>query len=241
MKPFTQTPLLAMLPVHNEARRYLKTVLDRLNQYVDGIVVVDDASTDETPELCRNHPGVIRYFQLKEPLFNSDEAALRRILWEKTVELNPGWVMAIDADEIMGSAIKDQISVLTGQNRSDLFCFTTYHFWANLSCYRVDGLWDPALSKTPCLYRFQKDLTYHWPNRKLHCGRFPMECYQRPGSVSKVPLFHLGYVTKTDLFNKSERYLALDPEGKFCPIAHYRSITETPRLKQWNGERLVIK
>lgn len=228
-----------MLPVHNEARRYLKTVLDRLSEYVDGIVIADDASTDETPELCRNHPGVLRYRRLPEPLFNSDESALRRLLWEMTMELDPGWVMAIDADEIMGTGIKREISVLTGQNRFDFFFFTTYHFWGNLSSYRVDGLWDPALSKTPCLYRFRKDLAYHWPHRKLHCGRFPIECYQRPGSVSKIPLLHLGYVRDSDQLNKSRRYLDMDPEGRFCPVSHYRSITAPPRLKQWTGERLA--
>lgn len=238
MKQFTENPLLAMMPVHNEASRYLKTVLDRLSEYVDGIVVIDDASTDETPDICRDHPGVLRYHRLAEPLFNSDEAALRRMLWDLTVELEPGWIMAIDADEIMGSEIKDEIFFLTGQSRFDFFFFTTYHFWSGLSYYRVDGLWDPALSKTPCLYRFQKGLTYNWPNRKLHCGRFPMECYQRPGSVSKIPLLHLGYAKESDQLNKSRRYLALDPEGGFCPITHYRSITSSPSLKKWTGERL---
>ncbi len=239
MKPFTERPLLAMLPVHNEAHRYLKFVLDRLSEYVDGIVVLDDASTDETPEICQNHNCVIGYHRLKEPLFISNEAALRHLLWEKTVELNPVWVMAIDADEFFESGIKQEISNITRQSQLDLFFFTTYHFWGNLSYYRVDGLWGPLFSKTPCLYRFRKDINYHWPNRKLHCGRFPLECYQSPGSISKIPLLHLGYVKEEDHLHKFQRYLSLDPEGKFCPITHYRSITNPPHLKKWTGERLA--
>ena len=239
MKPCTARPLLAMLPVHNEAGRYLKTVLNRLNKFVDGIVILDDASTDETPELCRDHSGVVRYHRLKEPLFSTDEAALRRMLWEMTAELNPGWIMAIDADEVFESGINQEICLLTGVNRFDLVFFTMYHFWGDLTNYRVDGLWDPALSKTPCLYRFQKDRAYHWPNRKLHCGRFPIECYQRPVLVSKIGLLHLGYVRHEEQINKFQRYLALDPHGQFCPVDHYNSIIAPPRLKRWTGERLT--
>lgn len=233
-----ERPLLAMVPVHNEARRYLATVLNRLSEFVDGIVILDDASTDETPELCRNHSGVIRYHRLTEPLFGSDEAALRRMLWDMTVELEPGWIIALDADEVFESGINPEIRLLTRSNRFDLFFFTIYHFWGNLTDYRVDGLWDPAFSKTPCLYRFQKNIEYHWPNRKLHCGRFPFECYHQPGSLSKFRLLHLGYARKEEQLDKFQRYLTLDPQGQFCPVTHYRSIIAPPRLKQWTGERL---
>lgn len=239
MKPYTERPLLAMLPVHNEAGRYLKTVLKQLSSLVDGIVILDDASTDETPEICRNHSGVIRYHRLKEPLFRTDEAALRRKLWEMTVEFDPGWIIAIDADEVFESGIEREIGLLTGEKRFDLIFFTMYHFWGDLTQYRVDGLWDPALSKTPCLFRFQKNLAYHWPDRKLHCGRFPLECYERPVGVSKLGLLHLGYVRPEEQLHKFQRYLALDPNGQLCPVDHYQSIIAPPRLKQWTGERLA--
>lgn len=239
MKPFTERPLLAMLPVHNEAQRYLKAVLNRLSEFVDGIVILDDASTDETPIICRNHSCVTRYRRLKEPLFGSNEAALRCLLWEMTVELEPGWIIAVDADEIFESGIKQELPILTGQKQFGFFFFSVYHFWGNFTDYRVDGLWDPVLSKTPCLYRFEKDISYHWPNRKLHCGRFPIECYHRPGTVSKIRLLHLGYANKDEHFGKFQRYLSLDPEGRFCPVTHYQSIIASPRLKQWTGERLA--
>ena len=61
--------LLAMLVVRNEADRFLQPVLDRLSILVDGIVILDDASTDHTPALCRAHPRVVRFERLSAPLF----------------------------------------------------------------------------------------------------------------------------------------------------------------------------
>lgn len=238
MKPSTAGLLLAMLPVRNEARRYLEPVLNRLAKHVDGIVILDDASTDETPDICRSNPRVIEYRRLPEPLFNTNEAELRRILWEMTVRHNPAWICALDADEVFESGIGAELPRLTGRDRYDLIYFPVYHFWGSLSYYRVDGLWDPVLMKTPCLCRYRKNNNYHWPDRKLHCGRFPLECYRSPGLVSKIRLLHLGYVNQAEHQAKLQRYLALDPEGKYCPIAHYRSIMAVPQLKPWTGERM---
>ena len=92
--------LLAMLVVRNEADRFLQPVLDRLSILVDGIVILDDASTDHTPALCRAHPRVVRFERLSAPLFFHDEAKLREKLWHLTVEPQPGLILAIDADEI---------------------------------------------------------------------------------------------------------------------------------------------
>lgn len=233
-KPF----LLAMLPVRNEADRYLKTALTHLSEYVDGIVILDDASTDETPRICQNFSKVISFHRLDESLFGKDESILRRILWEMTVDLDPDWILALDADEIFESSIKNELLSLTRQNKNDLVYFPIYHFWGSLTHYRTDGLWNPLFSKIACLYRYLKNKNYHWPDRKLHCGRFPIEAYVQPATLATIRILHLGYARKAEHQSKYNRYLAIDPGGRFCPMAHYQSILESPQLKQWTGEKL---
>lgn len=225
-----------MLPVKNEAGRYLPVVLNHLATYVDGIVVLDDGSTDQTPQLCQNHPKVVRFRRLEESLFPKDEAALRQMLWEMTVELEPAWVLALDADEIFEAKIRRELPLLTRQEQYGLIHFPVYHFWGGFTHYRIDGLWNPLVSRTACLYHYQKGLNYHWPVRNLHCGRLPMEAHQSRSFLAPVNLLHLGYAKKQDHLQKYRRYLSLDPEGKYCPLAHYQSILEPhPRLRKWNG------
>jgi glycosyltransferase involved in cell wall biosynthesis len=49
--------LLTAIPVHNE-EQYLQSVLTEVLQYADDVLVVDDGSTDRTPELLRSFPTV---------------------------------------------------------------------------------------------------------------------------------------------------------------------------------------
>jgi dolichol-phosphate mannosyltransferase len=49
--------LLTAIPVHNE-EKYLEGVLQEVARYADHVLVVDDGSTDRTPELLRRFPRV---------------------------------------------------------------------------------------------------------------------------------------------------------------------------------------
>ncbi|HBR28642.1 MAG TPA: glycosyl transferase [Firmicutes bacterium] len=236
---FNKRSLLAMMAVRNEAERYLKPVLDRLSTYVDGIVILDDASTDGTPDLCRAHPKVIRFERLTTPLFVQNEAALRRKLWDLTVEAAPTWVLALDADEVLETRAVAELPHLLAQTRCDLITFPVYHFWGDLRHYRVDHWWHPSRGRTACLHRYQPNRSYHWPSRALHSGRFPQEAYLTPRLSSSVRLLHFGYADRTTHRAKYQRYLTLDPQGNYCPLVHYRSILDShPQLKSWVGENM---
>ena len=49
--------LLTAIPVHNE-EKYLEDVLREVARYAENILVVDDGSTDQTPELLRRFAAV---------------------------------------------------------------------------------------------------------------------------------------------------------------------------------------
>jgi len=53
--------LTLSMVVHNEADRYLRRALEAHRAYIDEAVIIDDGSTDESVELCREvhswHPA----------------------------------------------------------------------------------------------------------------------------------------------------------------------------------------
>jgi len=52
--------IVCQMRIKNE-ERWLKEVLDSIARVAHGIVILDDGSTDRTPEICRAHPAVIDY------------------------------------------------------------------------------------------------------------------------------------------------------------------------------------
>lgn len=228
--------LTAMLPVRNEAGRYLEQVLRELSEYVDHIVVLDDASTDATPDICHSFPKAIVH-RNKAPEFVENESRFRARLWELTVETDPDWILAIDADEVFEERMKDEIDVLIEQDEYDAVEFRLFDFWNGTSHVRVDGGWNPWPKRVRMLVRYDPDRTYTWPDRRLHCGRIPLEL-RGPLIVyqSDLRVMHFGWARPEDVRRKYDRYRAIE-ETK-----HLQSVLDAPdkiKLEPWiPGKRL---
>jgi ubiquinone/menaquinone biosynthesis C-methylase UbiE len=59
--------VIGMLRIKNE-EEFIEQTLLMAAKVADGFVILDDGSTDRTPELCRSHPKVIRYEYQNEPV-----------------------------------------------------------------------------------------------------------------------------------------------------------------------------
>lgn len=86
--------------VRNE-EEIIKETLDHISEIVDGIVVYDDCSTDNTVEICEAHAAVLSVVQGEEwnpnryqAEYQTREAALRQAR-----TYNPEWILCFDADE----------------------------------------------------------------------------------------------------------------------------------------------
>ena len=90
---------LGICPVRNE-EEIIQDTLDHVAPNVDGIVIYDDCSTDNTAEICREHDAVIAVVEGKT--WSPGVAAVRDIrqaALTKALEFNPEWIFCFDADE----------------------------------------------------------------------------------------------------------------------------------------------
>jgi dolichol-phosphate mannosyltransferase len=85
--------LLTAIPVHNE-EKHLEPVLRQVEQYAGAILVIDDGSTDHTPELLRKFPAiqVIRHNR------NRGYGAALRSAFEYTVREGYDGLVTLDCD-----------------------------------------------------------------------------------------------------------------------------------------------
>lgn len=217
---------LSML-VRNEANNILDSVLNHAKQYVDNVVILDDNSTDNTVQICKEAlkdiPLLIE--SNKESKFNN-EITIRKQLWEMTINTNPDWILCLDADEIFEDSIIHYIQSLINQASFDYYSFRLYDFW-NYTHYREDIYWCAHKYYRPFLVRYQENFPYVWQETPQHCGRFPYNIDILNGCNCNIRLKHFGWANEKLRRKKLDRYMELDPEGKYGNINQYRSILDS--------------
>ncbi|MGE5583957.1 MAG: glycosyltransferase family 2 protein [Bacillota bacterium] len=224
---------LSML-VRNEAGRYLRQVLEHAAQYIDNAVVLDDASEDETVEVCRQALGGIpvTIVSNSKPGFHN-EVALRKRQWDLVVSTNPDWILVLDADEMLEDRAKFVIRDLINQPFYDHYSFRLYDFW-DPTHYRDDPYWRAHKTYRVFLVRYQPRFKYTWRETALHCGRLPNNIGLLPGRTSDLRVKHFGWASPADREAKYQRYRALDPSAKYGIRQQYESILDrNPNLVEW--------
>lgn len=210
--------------VRNEQGRWLEKVLDQMKSICNDIVTLDDGSTDDTPEICKNY-GEVWYSD--RSYWGTDELRQRKFLWELATHgaREGDWILCLDADETFANpeVVKPYILQADKYDCNGLG-FPLYDMWS-LTHYRDDYLWNAHERMWVMCVRYE-DKEYFWHNQPLHCGRFPMNAGCRIAS-SPVRIQHWGWSRPEDRRIKYERYLKADPQGKNGSLAQYLSIMDS--------------
>lgn len=223
---------LAML-VRNEAQRYLKEVLEQGKEYADRVAILDDASDDDTAELCKGILGKkLTLVSNDQPCFHN-EIVLRKQLWDLALSTKPDWIMILDADEIFETCAPGELRQLAENKDAYYYSFRLYDMW-NETHFREDSYWSAHRIYRPFMVRYVPGFNYRWQETPLHCGRFPLNITDFKGLDSQLRIKHLGWVKSEDRLKKYYRYKELDPRGLYGISEQYESILDPlPRLVPW--------
>lgn len=224
---------MAML-VRNEADRYLEKVLNHVVRYADQVVVLDDASTDNTVEVCKRCLANIPHsIAVNTEAGFHNEVELRKQLWNMAAATKPDWIMILDADEMFEDGIVQIMPHLLSNPNADIYLFRLYDMW-NETHYREDNYWQAHKYYRPFLVRFQANYEYKWQETPQHCGRLPINI----GSLRVVPcqmrIKHWGWARSSDRLDKYYRYKKHDPDAVYGIREQYQSILDPkPNLIRW--------
>jgi len=224
---------LAML-VRNEADRYLEQILGQAVQYVDQVVILDDASEDNTVELCQKClSGLPHHVSInRQPGFHN-EISLRKQLWEMAIATDPDWILILDADEMLDVPAMHELRALIANPEVDVYTFRLYDMWTE-DKYREDTYWQAHRCFRPFLVRYKQGFSYVWHEAAQHCGRFPVNIAKLNVAKSTLRVKHLGWVRPEDRLNKYYRYRRLDPDGQYGIKEQYDTILDPkPKLVPW--------
>jgi len=131
--------VIAVMPVRDEEWILERSLAD-LSTYIDEIVMVDDGSTDRTPEIIRSFPKVTAIHTNPpgtRPFGNGCEANNRNKLLDMARARNAEIILQIDSDEIFSDSIKVELPKIIALKSSTKFQIV--HLYGDMDHFRVDG------------------------------------------------------------------------------------------------------
>ncbi len=234
--------LIGVLMVRNEAApdRYLRRVLENMQTCCDGILVLDDDSSDETPSLCAPFAEYM-FYRRGTPHAWGSEAPARAELWRMAVaSCEPDdWLCFWDADMLLSRDPRP----LMATTALNTWYWPLYDLWDSEATYRADGHWQAHKAPRAWMvqpHRVMEGWTPTWNHRGLHCGHLP-ENWASWGAVAPSDYFwrHLSYVKPDHRAHKYRQYLGQRDQLTAGERAHAESIADGLDPRQLSEVRPV--
>jgi glycosyltransferase involved in cell wall biosynthesis len=198
--------IVGMLRVRNEAR-WIERCLNSILPICEKVFVMDDHSTDETLSICQSIQKVEAFESQFEGL---NEARDKNHLLHIAELEKPGWIIAIDGDEVLSPG---SLPALRAAMTNGVHCLSLriLYLWDREDQMRVDGVYGDFHRESvfrPNGARFIGEDN----SANFHCGNVPLQIRQKR-TVLQIPLLHLGYMHREDRIRKYHFYTATDPKN----------------------------
>lgn len=226
--------MIGIMLVRNEQGRYLEKVLEQYRKVCRQLIVLDDASTDDTAQICTDYGAEV--YKSLTSWWGTDELLLRRFLWGEAQDAakEDEWILCLDADETLTNIDRLPEAIRQAENiGADGLAFRLYDMW-DAEHYREDEYWTAHNREWVMCVRYDPNKRYVWRETPLHCGRFPLNAADNPVLVEGIKIQHWGWSREADRIKKYERYMEADPNGNSGSLAQYRSILDaSPILRRF--------
>lgn len=120
-----------------DEERIVEKWLQRTCEFADGIVVLDDGSTDRTSDIVSACPKVIELLRNPQGGMGVTRRSRNRLLKAARAH-GAEWLMIIDADEIMDARLADRLDELLSRPDVGRIFFREVTLWRSNKFYRVD-------------------------------------------------------------------------------------------------------
>jgi glycosyltransferase involved in cell wall biosynthesis len=218
--------VFCLIAVRNE-ERYLPGFLHHMRDAVDGIIALDDCSTDGTPAILRGEPRVVSILtEDRAGPPHANETSNRHRLLVEAARLGAEWVVCADADERFEARFLDRLHAEAeeGERTSRLIrCVRIVNLWNSPQHFRADGRNGPRW--TPRMFKLPSRLPERSP--VLHRPWFPMELDTAPKTYVNAYLFHLRMIDRSERQARFRKFRLIDPQNSHQRIGYQHLIDET--------------
>jgi glycosyltransferase involved in cell wall biosynthesis len=191
---------------------------------VDGIIALDDGSSDGSAELLAQHEALIELLRRPGDRPTWDEVGNHRLLIAAALRHAAEWILCIDADERLERQFRARAERAIARGRLlgfSAFAVRLRELWDQPHQYRTDGIWGRKMVAR--LFRARQD--HEYDPAPLHGIKAPLQarCFGRfPGA--DLTIYHLGMLRPEDREARRRRSERADPEeARVTKAGDYRS------------------
>ena len=195
--------------------------LQSLSGFVDAIVILDDGSTDGTPDICRSFAKVAHFVRWEKSFFH--EGIDRNVVLALAKDTEPDWIVMMDIDEVFEARIAERVGPMMGLGDVAVWGFRMLHFWRGKTHFRIDSQWGQETRHHihPRLFRNQPGA--HFPPQQIH-GAHILGIEGR-AALSDVVIRHYGYSYPEQVLAKHRLYSQVDPGGDYRHLVEEAGLT----------------
>ncbi|MEO5892281.1 MAG: glycosyltransferase family 2 protein [Ferruginibacter sp.] len=218
--------LVVMIRIKN-SKFFVEEWLENIEKLVDEIIVIDNGSTDGTPDILRAHPKVVSI----ERTEGFNEGRDKNLMYANARKRNPDWCLWLDVDEIFEPEFtREDLDRLMSSRFINKYGFRRFHFidreyfagsWfrLNYSAGHDRVLWRESPSG------YFENLIIDSPNVKGIKGIHWNTSFR---------IKHLGYINKELVDYKAAVYRSIVPEKESTFKSMYM---ENERRIKWSDKR----
>jgi glycosyltransferase involved in cell wall biosynthesis len=200
--------IIAIMRIKNQ-KLTITDCLDRLSNLVDGIVIVDNGSTDGTELIYGQYEKILEISKTND----FDEGRDKNLALQLARKYHPDWILWLDGDEIFEQSVsRSDLEVLMNDPRTGLIQFRMYNFYKDKDNHRIDGKWRQYATNPQ--KRLWKDTGgQYFEDRKFHAGEIRNSVGRIKTSLHRLK--HFGYIEQNQINQKNKLYESLknDPSS----------------------------
>lgn len=231
--------LIACYRVKNGGEDF-KRSLTKTAEVVDGIVIWNDNSTDNTAEIASECPKVVKIINSS---LDFNEKRDRNALINLAKEFDPDWLIVIDHDEILDEEWTYETSqkLMHPPNPQILaYSFPFRNFWLNEDYFRIDGTMG-LMNGVRMFRNLPEQNIVGGTSIGLHCTSTPPFARQNV-AFSHLCFKHYGFKSEAECQRKYEFYQGLDKEKRIDLIGqedYSHLIAQEVVINKWQPNNTV--
>jgi hypothetical protein len=221
--------LIVTLAVRDDLR-FLPGFFDSVAPHVDGVVALDDGSTDGSAEYLSGRAEVLELIRKPADRPEWDEVGNYRALVRAAIRHRADWIASLDADHRVEIDFRDRAERLIRRGRPlgvEAWSWQVRELWGTEDQWRADGIWGDK--RRANLFRARSD--HAFDERRLHARKAPRQAaFLGHYPKGDLIVYHLRMVAPDDRAARRERYERMDPSAEFQPDEGYAYLTEEAGL-----------